>query len=321
VTALPRRALAWIRRALRPRRSRLELFVADARITSLIDVARGIERVASGFGFVEGPVWVAEDHALLFSDIPNNRIHRLVDARRTTVFRAPSHNSNGLTRDASGRLIACEHGLRRVTRTEPTGAITVLADRYGGRRLNSPNDVVEGPDGAIYFTDPPYGIPKEAQEQPCQGVYRVLPAGSSPELVADDFVRPNGLAFSPDRTTLYIADSSARRHVRRFAVESDGTLRGGEVFVSMAAAPPGVPDGMKVDSEGNLFCTGPGGIWVIDPQGRHLGSIIVPETAANCAWGGADWRDLFITASSSVYRIKVRIPGVSLPLPHAPFHA
>jgi gluconolactonase len=300
----------WLRHTLGSRHSRLELHGADPRLATLVDITHGMERIASGFGFVEGPVWIAEEQSLLFSDIPRDRIHRVTQARRVSVYRHPSHHSNGLTRDAVGRLIACEHGARRVTRTEPDGRITVLADRYGGRKLNSPNDVVEGPDAAIYFTDPPYGIRAADQEQPVQGVYRILPGNSTPELLVSDFDRPNGLAFSPDRSVLYVADSSARRHVRRFNVQRDGTLRGGEVFVDMAAAPPGVPDGMKIDTEGNLFCTGPGGVWVIDPAGRHLGSIIVPEVAANCAWGGDDWRSLFITASVSVYRVRVRIPGV-----------
>lgn len=300
-----------LRRALRPRRARLQLVAKDARLGELVDASAGIERIAGGFGFVEGPVWMEETRTLLFSDIPGNRIHQWSTAGGLSTYREPSEHSNGLTRDGAGGLIACEHGTRRVTRAEADGRVVVLADRFGGRRLNSPNDVVEGPLGAVYFTDPPYGIRAGEQEQPLQGVYRVLPGASGPELLAGDFDRPNGLAFSPDQGRLYIADSSSRRHVRVFDVGPDGRLSGGGVFVSMAGGASGVPDGMKVDTEGNLYSTGPGGVWVIDPAGRHLGVIPVPEVAANCAWGGDDWCSLFITAQSSVYCLRVRIPGIA----------
>lgn len=309
-----RPALNWLRQWLPPRRSRLELLGADPQLGTLVDASAGLVRVATGFGFVEGPVWFAEQGALLFSDIPNDRILRLAASGRVSTYRKRSHHANGLTRDPAGRLVACEHGSRRVTRTERDGTITVLAERHRGKRLNSPNDVVMGPGGAIYFTDPPYGISAAAQEQPVQGLYRVKPNEREPDLLVDDFDRPNGLAFSPDRSRLYVADSSTRRHLREFEVHGDGSLSGGRVFLSMAEAGPGVPDGLKVDSAGNVYSTGPGGIWVIDPTGRHLGTVLLPETAANCAWGGEDSRSLFVTASTSVYRLRVNTPGVPVTL-------
>lgn len=305
---------AWWSARRVPRRLPLRLQVLDPDFPALLDLDAGLVQLAAGFGFVEGPVWFAEDAALLFSDIPNDRIHRLGEDGAVSVHRAPSHHANGLTRDAAGALIACEHGSRQVTRTGADGRSTVLASRYRGLRLNSPNDVVQGADGSVYFTDPPYGIRPEEQEQPVQGLYRIRPGAPEPELLAADFDRPNGLAFSPDGRRLYVADSAVR-HLRVFEVGDDGSLAGGGEFASMAAAPPGVPDGLKVDGRGRLFSTGPGGVWVIDPTGRHLGSILVPETASNCAWGGNDWCSLFVTAGTGVYRVRVREPGLPVPAP------
>lgn len=270
-----------------------------------------IERVATGFKFTEGPIWFAEENYLLFSDIPANKIFQLTPDGKLTIFREPSHNSNGLTRDKQGRLIACEHGTRRVTRTEKDGSITVLADKFQGKNLNSPNDVVVKSDGAIYFTDPPYGIKPEQQEQPIQGVYRLSPDGNEIIVVADDFIKPNGLAFSPDEKQLYI-DDSERRHIRVFDVQADGTLANGRIFYDMNIKKPGLPDGMKVDVQGHIYCTGAGGVWVFDRNGNHLGTIVTPEQPANCAWGDEDWQSLYITAQTSVYKIRVNIPGISL---------
>ncbi len=225
------------------------------------------------------------------------------------AFREPSGNSNGLTRDKKGRLIACEHGNRRVTQTEKDGSITPLADRFHGKKLNSPNDVVVKSDGAIYFTDPTCGITPEQQEQPAQGVYRLSPGGKETSLVADDLARPNGLAFSPDEKKLYI-DDSERRHIRVFDVSDDGSLSGGSLFHDMNVNIPGSPDGMKVDVEGHVYCTGAEGVWVFDPAGNHLGTIITPEKPSNCAWGDDDWRSLYITAVTSVYKIRVNTPGI-----------
>ena len=265
--------------------------------------------VATGFRFVEGPVWIAEEKRLLFSDIPANRIYRLAADGRVMTFQKPSGNSNGLTRDQEGRLIACEQGNRRVTRTEKDGSITPLADRFHGKKLNSPNDVVVKSDGAIYFTDPAYSITPGRQEQPLEGVYRLSPDGEEISLVADDLARPNGLAFSPDETKLYI-DDSERRHIRIFDVGDDGSLSGGSLFHDMNVSIPGSPDGMKVDVEGRVYCTGAGGVWVFDPAGNHLGTIVTPEKPSNCAWGDDDWRSLYITASTSVYKIRVNTPGI-----------
>ncbi|MCU0552305.1 MAG: SMP-30/gluconolactonase/LRE family protein, partial [Leptolyngbya sp. Prado105] len=242
---------------------------------------------------------------------PANRIYQIANGH-LSVFREPSGNANGLTRDRQGRLITCEEGRRRVTRTEPDGSITVLCDRFAERKLNSPNDVIVKQDGSIYFSDPPYGIQPDQQEQPIQGVYYLAPDGTL-KLAVQDLIGPNGLALSPDEKTLYIADSSERCHIRAFDVQADGTLSGDRVFHAMRT--PGVsgnPDGMKVDQAGHLYATGPGGIWVFEPDGSHLGSIIFPEQPSNCAWGDADLCSLYVTACTSVYQIRVSNPGIQV---------
>jgi gluconolactonase len=277
------------------------LFPQDARL----------ERVATGFQFTEGPIWFSEESYLLCSDIPANQIRQITADNRVNLFRQPSGNSNGLTRDRQGRLITCEHGNRRVTRTETDGSITILADEFQGKKLNSPNDVVVKSDGSIYFTDPPYGIAPEAQEQPVQGVYRLAPDGKELSLVADDFQKPNGLAFSPDEKQLYI-DDSERRHIRVFNILADGGLTGDRIFHDMNVSDPGLPDGMKVDVEGHIYCTGAKGVWVFNPQGSHLGTILTPEVPTNCAWGDSDLQTLYITAGTSIYKIRVNIPGVKV---------
>lgn len=272
-----------------------------------------LDQIACGFGFTEGPVWRGED--LLFSDIPNSRTVRYRPTPagpEITTFRHPSGNANGLTLDHQGRLIACEHSGRRVSRIGDDGRVETLADSYEGKRLNSPNDVVVRSDGSIYFTDPPYGLPRltEGKELPFNGVYRIDPSGTL-HLLADDFERPNGLAFSPDERTLYV-DDSARFHVRAFDVAPDGGLANGRVWAELKPGPNerGVPDGMKVDQQGNVYCTGPAGIWLFDPNARFLGRIVTPETPANLAWGDADWRTLYVTAQTSLYRIRLNVPGI-----------
>lgn len=264
------------------------------------------ELIASGFVFTEGPVWLPEG-ALIFSDIPAARIYRWSAADGTRVWREVSGNANGLTLDPAGRVVACEHGNRRVSRTVADGAVETVVDSYEGRRLNSPNDVVIRSDGVIYFTDPPYGIEPAQQEQPCNGVYRVDRDGAVVR-VADDFDRPNGLAFSPDERVLYI-DDSRRRHVRAFDVAADGTLAHGRIVCDMDHPQPGSPDGMKLDRDGHLYVTGATGVWVFEPDGTLLGVISTPERPANCAWGD-DGHSLYITARTSLYRIRTRIPGV-----------
>jgi gluconolactonase len=284
------------------------------KLKSLIE-AGDPERIAGGFQFTEGPVW-RPGGELLFSDIPASRIYRWQPGGEATVWREPSGNSNGLTLDRQGRLIACEHGNRRVSRTEADGSVTAIAESYSGKRLNRPNDVVVRSDGSVYFSDPPYGakpgeqMAPEEIEQPVNGVYRILPDGAL-ELLAGDFERPNGLAFSPDERTLYI-DDSARRHVRAFDVLPDGRLANSRVICDMDHPQPGSPDGMKVDVEGHLYVTGATGVWVFEPDGELLGVIALPERPANCAWGDADRQTLYITARTSLYRIRTMVGGVGV---------
>ena len=266
-----------------------------------------VKTVATGFKFTEGPVWHPDGY-LLFSDIPANRIYMVdPDGRsKAEVFREPSGNSNGLTLDRQGRLVACEHGNRRVTRIEKDGRLVVLAQFFLEKRLNSPNDVVVASNGTVFFTDPPYGIKSEHQEQPCSGVYRIDPDGSI-RLLVDDFPAPNGLAFAPDESILYI-DDSRRQHIRAFDVTSDGGLTGGRIFADLSDPEDGVPDGMKVDEEGNVYATNARGVWVFDSRGEFRGLIAVPEVPANCAWGD-DGQTLFMTARTSIYKVHLRIPG------------
>src|SRR5215471_17241311 len=270
----------------------------DPGLHDLVSADAPIDRIAGGLTFTEGPVW--RGGALLFSDIPNRRIarwRRLPEGPELTTY--ATGMSNGLTLDRQGRVLAAEHDGRRVTRVNDDGTRSMLAERFQGKRLNSPNDIVVKSDGAVYFTDPPYGVqpstpgvprpanwwtaPIPGKEQTAHGVYRLAPDGGL-QLVVDDFALPNGLAFSPDESMLYI-DDSAHKHIRAFSVRPDGTLTGGRVLLDMASPDPGVPDGLKVDREGNVFCTGPGGVWVCHPDGALLGRIVLPELPANLAWG------------------------------------
>jgi len=286
------------------------------RLQNILPDEPELEQIATGLRFTEGPVWDSQSGSLLFSDIPANRIYRWTEGQGIEVFRDPSGKSNGLTWDLEGNLLACEHLNRRLTRTLEDGGVAVVADTFGGKRLNSPNDVVVRSDGSIYFTDPPYGIllsdvgALAEQEQPCNGVYRVRPGVVEPELLLEDFDRPNGLAFSPDERTLYVADTS-RYQIRAFQVAEDGALTGGDVFAQFSEDQgAGRPDGMKVDEEGNLYTTGPGGLWILGADGTQLGQLRFPEKTANCGWGDADRRSLYVTASTSVYRLRTRIPGI-----------
>ena len=271
-----------------------------------------VEKVAGGFEFTEGPVWVPDGY-LLFSDIPASTMYRWTPGSVSAeVFRAPSGRSNGLTLDREGRLLACEHD-RRLSRTEGDGSVVTLAERYEGKRLNSPNDIVVRSDGSIYFTDPPYGLPRqeEGRELDFNGVYRLAPDGAL-TLLDDSFDRPNGLAFSPDERVLYVNDSR-RGHIRAFDVRVDGTLSNSRVFAELREpGEQGVPDGMKVDVRGNVFCTGPGGIWVLDTTGEPQGVIGVPEVPANLAWGDDDLKTLYITARTGLYRMRLRTGGAPL---------
>jgi gluconolactonase len=273
------------------------------------------EKIAGGFVFTEGPVWHPEGF-LLFSDIPAAKIYKWLPDGTLSVWRDNSGNSNGLTFDREGGLVACEHGNRRVSRTLADGKVVAIAELYNGKRLNRPNDVVVKSDGTVYFSDPPYGKnPGEPTnpadiEQPCNGVYRVRTNGVL-ELVADDFERPNGLAFSPDESILYI-DDSARRHVRAFDVLPDGTLANSRIVADLDHPQPGSPDGMKIDVQGNLYVAGATGVWVFTPEGEHLGVIVTPERPANLAWGDADRQTLYVTARTSLFRFRTHIPGIAV---------
>lgn len=264
-----------------------------------------VRQLATGFTFVEGPVWHSDGY-WLFSDIPGNRIHRVTPDGTVEVYREPSGNSNGLTIDPAGRLIACEHGNRRVSIAAIGEMEQDLVDAYDGKRLNSPNDVVAHSGGALYFTDPPYGIRPDEQEQPCCGVYRVDPDGEV-QRIAEDLDRPNGLAFSPDESILYIADSE-HQHLRAFDVAADGSLTNGRLFADLSHESPGVPDGMKVDVKGNLYTANALGVWVHDGAGDFLGLLPVPEIPANLAWG-EDGQTLLLTARTSVYTVRMQNPG------------
>ena len=302
----------------------MPLDLRDPRLHDLVAADVSIERVAGGLIFTEGPVW--RGGALLFSDIPNNRIarwRRLPEGPELTTF-ATGH-SNGLTLDRQGRVLAAEHGGRRVTRIADDGTRTVLAEKFEGKRLNSPNDIVVRSNGDIYFTDPPYAVqigtpgmarpagwwkaPIPGTELPFQGVYRLTPQGSL-HLLIDDFALPNGLAFSPDESILYICDS-AHKHIRALEVARDGGLKNSRILLDMSSTEPGVPDGMKIDVQGNIFCTGPGGIWVCRADGALLGRVILPELPANVGWG-EDGSVLFATARTSVYRIQTETRGAIL---------
>jgi gluconolactonase len=287
------------------------------------------ERICTGFLFTEGPVWVPSDDCLLFTDIPAHRINRWRPrSTEAEVYRAESGFANGLTLDHEGNLLACEHRNRRVSRSpyapgaesppQPdAGGETTVADRHDGKRFNSPNDVVVDDDGAIWFTDPTYGLDKPVEgslggpkEIPFQGVYRVSLDGTI-ACVADDFTQPNGLAFSATRSHLYVNDSH-ENVVRRFKVGADGGLTGGERIADMGNDPrPGCADGMKVDEDGRIWSTGPGGVWVLDPDGVLLGVLRLPEVTANCCFGGPEFSTLFVTATSSVYQIETLVRGVA----------
>ena len=260
------------------------------------------ETIAERFGFTEGPVWHRRG-SLLFSDIPNSRIHHWRDGE-LSVYREPSGQSNGLTFDEQGRLVACEHETRRVTR-EMAHEPLPIATHFEGKRLNSPNDVVVRSDGRIFFTDPPYGIREEQRELPYNGVFTIAPQGSLALLIAD-FDRPNGLALSPDGRTLYIADTQ-RMHVRAFDVDREGALSGDRIFAEMREE--GRPDGVKVDREGRLYVSA-GTVQVFAADGKPLGVIDCPQSPANCAWGG-DGSDFYITARTGVYRLRMQTTGIA----------
>ena len=284
----------------------------------------GPERVARLWGggrWCEGPAWFAAHGTLVWSDIPNNRMLRLDELNGTVgVFRERSHNSNGNTVDREGRLVTCEHLTRRVTRTEHDGRITVLADHWQGKRLNSPNDVVVRSDGSIWFTDPSYGILSDYEGEPAASeigachVYRIDPLTTVVSKVADDFVKPNGLAFSPDESTLYVADTGAShdadgpRHIRQLKVSADGQQLGASAL--FAECTNGLFDGFRLDRQGRLWCSARDGVHAYAPTGALLGKILIPETVANVCFGGPKRNRLFICATSSLYAIHLKVNGL-----------
>ena len=289
-------------------------------LAKIIDPSAPIQDLADGFGGAqgpaEGPLWWKEGGYLLFSDIHNDKRMKYVPGQGVSVFKEPTNRANGLTRDLQGRLIACEHDSRRVTRQELDGSLTVVANSFQGRRLNRPNDVVVKSDGFIYFTDPwTSPLAPEEWDLTFSGVYRLSPDLGTKTLLIGDFVLPNGLAFSPDETVLYINDTR-RRHIRAFDLLPNGTLakQTDRVFADLAGDEPGVPDGMKVDVEGNVYCGGAGGIWIFDPRGKKLGRIVhgAPATT-NIAFGGDDWRTLYFTSRGHLGSVNVKIPGLPVP--------
>lgn len=304
----------------------LDLVRADAALDGVVAPGTRLEKLAGGFSFAEGPVWSPSERSLFFSDPNDNRIYRWNDAHGVSVVRTKSGysgvdigryrqpGSNGLAIDAEGRLTINEHGNRRVTRLEKNGDLTVLADRYHGRRLNSPNDLVYRSDGSLYFTDPYFGLPgferDPAVELAHAGVYRRAPDGSL-TLLTTVLKGPNGLAFSPDERVLYVANwDEAKKIVMRWDVQADGTLASGRVFADLTSAPgEEALDGLKVDREGHVFVSGPGGLWIFAPDGRHLGTARLPELAANMAWGDDDGRTLYLTARTGLYRLRVLTGG------------
>lgn len=313
----------------------------DPALDKIVSSGAKIEKLAHGFTWTEGPVWTRSGY-LLFAEIPSNRIMKWMRDGRVSVFLNPSgyqgsesyggpeSGSNGMTLDQRGRLTVAGHARRNVFRFEslaPGAPVTVLAERYQGKRLSSPNDLVYRSDGSLYFTDPPYGLRTQSDNDPekelsFNGVFRIPHAishaagapldDSKLQVIIKDLTRPNGIAFSPDERYLYIAVSDPNHPVwMRYAVNADGSVADGKIFCDTSGdKAPGGPDGIKLDRAGNIYGSGPGGVWIISPEGKHLGTIKLPERMANCAWGDADGRTLYITASTSLYRIRLKMGGV-----------
>ena len=300
----------------------MERVVRDPRFERLVPPDAELVHLADGAIWAEGPVYVPDEDAVLWSDVPGNVVRRWSAADGPSELLRPSDFANGHTLDRDGRVLACEHGLRRVARYEPDGSRSTVVDRFEGRRLNSPNDLVVASDGAIWFSDPPYGILDDREgyradsELGACNVFRFDPASGELTIVYGDLVHPNGLAFSPDERVLYVSDTSAARieggnhHIVAFDVIDGRTLASPRVF---AVVEPGIPDGFRVDVEGNLWTSAGDGIHVLDDRGTELGRILVPEPAGNCTFGGADGRRLFITATTTLWAIDVGIRGAVTP--------
>ncbi len=309
-------------------------------LSALVSPDQQLQKLATGFKWTEGPVWI-NDGYLLFAEIPSNSIRKWSPRQGVSIFLQPSgykgaapyngpeSGSNGMTLDSDGRLTVAGHAQRDIWRLEsldPHGQITILADRYQGKRLNSPNDLVYKKDGSLYFTDPPYGLRTQSDQDPdkqlkVNGVYRIPDAtnrapGSQPDnsklqLIISDLPRPNGIAFSPDNETLYVSNSEPKKLWMRYRVNSDGSVAHGTVLYDATSDKRiGGPDGIKVDTRGDLYGTGPGGIWIFSPEGKHLGTIALPGRAGNLAWGDQDAKSLYITAAETLYKVRVKVPGL-----------
>jgi gluconolactonase len=293
----------------------MAIAVHSEQLRALVDEDANVERVATGFTFTEGPIWMA-DGSLHFSDMPADKRRRWHAEEGVTILRDPSNKSNGMTLDNDGTLIVSEHVTSSVVRESREGSRTTIATDWGDRELNSPNDVIVARDGSIIFSDPTFGrMPVFGLERPqdldFQGVYRIPPGGGDLQLLADDFAQPNGLCLSPDESLLYVNDTD-RSHIRVFDVGSDHRLSNGRVFaeeIGDGDLAKGVVDGMKLDERGNVYVSGPGGVWVFDSGGTRLGTIGVPENVGNMNWGGDDWRTLYIPASTSIYRVRMNVAG------------
>ena len=290
--------------------------IRNERFRDVVGEDAHVEQLGTGFDFTEGPMWNHAENHLIFSDMPGNIMRKWTPDGGIQTFRQPSNMANGNFYDREGRLVTCEHATSRVTRTELDGSITVLASHYAGKELNSPNDVIVKSDGSVYFSDPSfgrveyYGVPRN-QELPFQGVYRLDTDSGDLTLLADDFDQPNGLCFSADESRLFVNDTM-KGHIRLFDVAADGTVSNSRVWAEVTGDREGVCDGMKLDSRGHLYTTGPGGIHVFAPDASSLGIIYMPESAANFCWGEDDLRSLFITASTSLYRVRVMVPGTTV---------
>ena len=314
--------------AITPSEVNVEVIRKDPSIDAIVPPNAKVFKLAEGFKFTEGPVWIRDGNYLLFSDPNNNRIYKYTPDGKLSVYREKSGysgadiaeygqpGSNGLTVDPQGRLTINQHGNHRVIRADATGD-TVLADRYNGKRLNSPNDLVYRSDGTLFFTDPPFGLPKfekdPRKELPFSGVYSLH--NGKLQLVSTDMTGPNGIAFSPDEKYLYVGDwDDHKKVIYRYEVNADGTLQKGTIFFDMTDAPgEDAIDGMKVDAEGDLFVSGPGGVWVLSPTGKHLGTIIAPMHPHNMAWGDEDHKSLYLTAKTGLYKIRLSVKGAGIP--------
>jgi gluconolactonase len=287
--------------------------IRDERFRDIVGEDVVVERLATGFDFTEGPVWNRAENHLIFSDMPGNIMRKWTPDGGIQDFRQPSNMANGNCYDRQGRLVTCEHATSRVTRTEPDGSITVMATHYDGKELNSPNDIIVKSDGSIYFTDPSfgrkeyYGVPRDT-ELDFRGVYRLDAESGDLILLASDFDQPNGLCFSADESLLFVNDTM-KNHIRVFDVNAAGSVSNSRVWAEVTGDREGVPDGMKIDSQGNLCTTGPGGIHYFAPDATSLGIIYMPEGVANFTWGEDDLRSMFVTASSSLYRVRLIVPG------------